>query len=1392
MANPIDTGELMKEAQKGPEAVAAFIRGPETLHRQERVARAREALGKLQKELPLPESERKTVIEGSRMVIQDALDTVVTDLRTEAGGKLEILKQEKEETLKAREEALVEQRKLAGPVESFVNEGLEIGRDFRNADRSTQILQGSWYATAAGVAGVAAYKAAGKVVDGVKWLWDHSAGWVLKKVAGVVGLRGAVETAENAVAKAAKWTAGAAGAVFAPLLLRKGWRKAASIPGDVKAAAEDSLARNWNTKVDEFTPKWLPAGATSWMKLPTSTPGSQPGGSDKPDAEKPPNGQKKDKNTENPETRDWGEVVWDTLKKGGGLLYESGKVSLFLEGKTVELQGEALWAAEQYLTSNKQSVGDLLLVWTEAGASYLMSRNALNLLLYGKNPLPKSIGSALWSLSKVTVGPLTAAKDTLKYGSRMFTAGGRQALRINFVSEAVPMRILNYLGRGTLHYTGLDVGSEKGVLGVGGLLKRIENLRRIESDIANMNQNSSGFRKIFEGEGDKHLKRLGLLRDEETKILRTGVQNIPDAKITDPRLLELKKGSALPDVSFRAEVEKIWKAAEINERATRVVTSTTAETVASEAALPKPKTAKSKPVSTEPSAAEPKQSAKPPKVRPEKHPTKKSPGRSAQFENEGGPLRVRNPQPKASPETFPRIYNPDAEAGAPKTPVVASKIGPRTKAPAEAVKNIKPEAPPATPATPAASRPAPNVVKTSPMTGSPDALRAASLEAKLKGATPKAIPAKVPEVVARAVPKPPPVSITVPNALGVAGVQEAVNVNAAKANVAPQTPKQTEIGTVKSKPTVPTAQKFPQPIGLTNPDALRAAGVEAQMRILEEIGAARRTGDLTKVGTLISENRATLQAAEQAGNKGAATMLRALTATERWATLAKVGKANAIPIIGTVFDAFLIAANESAIAAAEKGGAPADVIYDMKSQRTPLAVSGVGGAAITAMTGAAATDTALGATLSSAPATLGTAMAPALLSGIVLTAPVVGASFYKQAIDDSVAKWKKTEKDYLQKDPATLRADIEREITNRDAGTAAANGDSLVSATAWKAVGVVNPAAREKHYQEKFEETERRTNKAMREKMYKAYFMHYTRAPWTEADNAAVLEREKEALKTQPPGATVDQKKLRTETVQGIAMQRFQEAVSDKEKFIELHSTHGGLEVVPPRELQKADDYAELRAVYTQCVVANQPPVLRYQTGDGQTRTLDLSVLSFEGSPPPEKREAIEKVLKQYHDEVKISEQFRERSLAVVKGEEKAKAKELLRADLLAELRHHMIRAEENLRKYQRRTNDLKGKVVRAQLLSEFDGLLSELTRKFEKTDLSMEEYRSSIARMQTLCEEAGNADAIFDRSKLLLKQFDMVPSADDFAEFASYEKAEREIDQYRGNFLRLLETKAA
>ncbi len=393
----ITSPELQAAAKEGGDKLASFIKGDESLNRSQRVERATEALRLLREEMKdAPQIEKKEVVGATRAVLQDAVDEIRGNIRESSDTERAALEEELRSIDGTKSAALEDERAMATPFEFVQNELRETANDMYG--NATDWKTWAKYGAAAVGAGIAA-----------RYAWDYTIGALLSWFR-------TDPDKPTWFEKAGSWLAGVAGAVTGAAFLNAALR---TTPGKVVKAGGEIVGGAGDEALS--TGKEVAKVAAKDIDLVTriSTTAAE----------------------------DPSKALALATSEGLPLLVENGSVAVWVMGKAITVPGLSLSKTIEWIKTGKQPE-DYWFVWGASGVAYLVGSKAFGLLMYGKLDIPGVTGTrsdAIVSAAKVASGPLGPVGDALSLTSNAFRSGGRQALRIRFVSRSLPMRAVSWL-----------------------------------------------------------------------------------------------------------------------------------------------------------------------------------------------------------------------------------------------------------------------------------------------------------------------------------------------------------------------------------------------------------------------------------------------------------------------------------------------------------------------------------------------------------------------------------------------------------------------------------------------------------------------------------------------------------------------------------------------------------------------------------------------------------------------------------------------------------------------------------------------------------------------------------------------------------------------------------
>ncbi len=521
MVDPIEKN-IESAAQKGPNAVTAYIRGDEASERAAQVNRAHEALDRLKAgNLGIDNENKKPILKA---IIGQLDGMKLASLKDMTGTKPNVDALEKR-LQEAKDKALAQERTMAVGSEVLTNEVREVVTDIKGMDTN-------------------ALKSVGIFV-GIPVL----VGYLTKSLFG----KGDGQNKPGIVRRFFSWMAGIGIGVAAFMGLRAGGRM---VNGTLQAIddVKNAPANLYNSAANGVNKK-LP----SWLQLPTT---NGTGGGENKEKEDP---------NETPQTKlerliakgEYVNAFLHATANGGGLIMKDGHAYLHIEnGKLVELVPEAAKTISEYLKEAKEA-GSWMMIFFEGGAIYLVSRALANKILYGKAIWPKTLGDKILSVGKLAIGPVIPILDAAKYTSTyFFTPRGPEQLKASFVTQSIPARKIrqfqNWLRK---RWFDRDIKTEKGLL---------ETIRRLQETKVTIEVLKLGIGEMDDkGLLPKEGGDIDLAKQEMEKLTKrveagltvlAGVQK-SGGKVNDPRLAELLKYRY--ETNFSHHVQRIFDPHEV-------------------------------------------------------------------------------------------------------------------------------------------------------------------------------------------------------------------------------------------------------------------------------------------------------------------------------------------------------------------------------------------------------------------------------------------------------------------------------------------------------------------------------------------------------------------------------------------------------------------------------------------------------------------------------------------------------------------------------------------------------------------------------------------------------------------------------------------------------------
>lgn len=435
---PVNSVELRENAKLGGDNLRTYILGDGTLERQEKVSRANEALALLKAEMATDPGElRKLVVDTTRVILQEELDAIRAELPSADVVTKKTLETQLASANEAKVSALAAEKEMVTPAQYVTAETREMVNDVKAG--------GLWE-----VAKYGGVMAAGAWVG--SWLWRNTLGRVFRwfrsdpnkptffeRIGGFASMAGGALLGMLGLRRLDPAGGSSVGTLtenVADAVIEKGKNVADEVLERTKRAANDAGAavmRSPAGPVLKETGNAL-AGAggeiaeTGGAVINTVRSDIEVAAGIAAMAPEDPMG-----------------AMQLALTKGIPLVFQNGVLAVWIAGKGIVLPTLSLERVAEFLATGKLS-DDFWLVWGEAGVAYILGRAAFNGVMYGKLDLPnlttrRGIGI---TAARIAGGPLNFVGDAAYNGARALTRNGRSILRMQFVDQSLPARVLRW------------------------------------------------------------------------------------------------------------------------------------------------------------------------------------------------------------------------------------------------------------------------------------------------------------------------------------------------------------------------------------------------------------------------------------------------------------------------------------------------------------------------------------------------------------------------------------------------------------------------------------------------------------------------------------------------------------------------------------------------------------------------------------------------------------------------------------------------------------------------------------------------------------------------------------------------------------------------------------
>lgn len=230
-------------------------------------------------------------------------------------------------------------------------------------------------------------------------------------------------------------------------------------------------------------------------------------------------------------------ILWDGISFIGYVAAENLGKGVVLNGLTMVKMAEIL--------ATRSINDDFFYVYAEGGASYLIGKKALNLVMQGKLNIPMTKKDAIVTVLRIAGGPLDMVTDLLSHSSLALRRGGLKAIRLRYVNKSLPMVPVRWSYE-SVYLRKID--SEKK------LMKAVELWSERADELTTMrNFSYGGFDLFSEAEVNKAERNLETFRES----IREASQIVPLQNESPEILKEMKKNADLKE-KFNEKLQVLW------------------------------------------------------------------------------------------------------------------------------------------------------------------------------------------------------------------------------------------------------------------------------------------------------------------------------------------------------------------------------------------------------------------------------------------------------------------------------------------------------------------------------------------------------------------------------------------------------------------------------------------------------------------------------------------------------------------------------------------------------------------------------------------------------------------------------------------------------------------
>jgi hypothetical protein len=347
------------------------------------------------------------------------------------------------------------------------------------------------------------------------------------------------------------------------------------------------------------------------------------------------------------------------------------------------------------------------------------------------------------------------------------------------------------------------------------------------------------------------------------------------------------------------------------------------------------------------------------------------------------------------------------------------------------------------------------------------------------------------------------------------------------------------------------------------------------------------------------------------------------------------------------------------------------------------------------------------------------------LGPLALAAPIIGAGLYRHAVYNEISKWEYGASDWAKFDPIVILTEMKESESNFESkGRNAAYGEPRVVGW-WKRVFMRKTFKRQQ--EERFTNMQR-NNSMLREEMLRGYL------------------KQNAFLPQHPDEEKHDYDNRRNQYIADAVI--YLDAIT-----YDTDIQRGALALIGPMKLERAEAYAELCMRKREWESQGEKPVITYTSPDGREQTIDLTNFDMN----LHRRETGE-ALARYIEERKPLERLAQWELLVMLVKEQgdvSKIPDLVRMEVLSDLRHQIYQAEKHIREtdFSGWGDETEKNVVRVLLRQQMEERTRELSSNVLTGTITVEGYEKILSDLGIILYQAKDAAWVYKSATQGIKE---------------------------------------